>query len=74
MTKPKEEITPEELADSLEKMAAAWGSQKNLAKHLGIGNGYLSDIINRVRPASNKVAKKLGYLRVVRYTREGDLK
>lgn len=73
MAKEKQEITQEEIAAIIEEMAKRWPHQKDLARQLEISNGYLSDILSRIRPVSDRVARKLGYRRIVKYTREGDI-
>jgi plasmid maintenance system antidote protein VapI len=71
MSKPKEEITQEEILDIIKQMAKKWDTQKELAEQLGISNAYMSDILAGIRPVSDGVARRLGYRRIVKYTREG---
>jgi plasmid maintenance system antidote protein VapI len=73
MSKPKEEITQEEILDILKQMAKKWDTQKELAEQLGISNAYMSDILAGIRPVSDGVARRLGYRRIVKYTREGGI-
>jgi plasmid maintenance system antidote protein VapI len=73
MAKPTQEITKEELANILGEMVTKWGSQKAVAEHLGISNSYLSDILSGMRPASDTVARKLGYKRIVKYAPDGSI-
>ena len=73
MSKPKEEITQEEILEVITEMAKQWETQKELADHLGISNAYMSDILAGIRPVSSRVARKLGYRRIVKYTREGGI-
>jgi plasmid maintenance system antidote protein VapI len=70
MVKPKEEITQAELLGIIREMVDKWGSQKELADHLGISNAYLSDIIRGNQAISSSVAKRLGYKRVVKFIAE----
>jgi plasmid maintenance system antidote protein VapI len=73
MSKPKEEITQEEILDIIKQMAKKWDTQKELAEQLGISNAYMSDILAGIRPVSDGVARRLGYRRIVKYTREGGI-
>jgi transcriptional regulator with XRE-family HTH domain len=54
-------------------MAKKWDTQKELAEQLGISNAYMSDILAGIRPVSDGVARRLGYRRIVKYTREGGI-
>jgi plasmid maintenance system antidote protein VapI len=71
MIKPKEEITQAEILEIIKEMAKKWDTQKELAEHLGISNAYMSDILAGIRPVSGGVAQRIGYRRIVKYTREG---
>jgi plasmid maintenance system antidote protein VapI len=73
MSKPSQEITQEEILEIIKEMAKKWDTQKELAEHLGISNAYMSDIIAGIRPVSDGVARRLGYRRIVKYTREGGI-
>lgn len=73
MAKPKEEITQEEILEIIREMAKKWDTQKELADHLGISSAYMSDILAGIRPVSDGVARRLGYRRIVKYTREGGI-
>lgn len=73
MAKPKEEITQEEILEIIREMAKKWDTQKELAEQLGISNAYMSDILAGIRPVSSGVARRLGYRRIVKYTREGGI-
>jgi plasmid maintenance system antidote protein VapI len=73
MIKPKEEITQAEILEIIKEMAKKWDTQKELAEHLGISNAYMSDILAGIRPVSDGVARRLGYRRIVKYTREGGI-
>jgi plasmid maintenance system antidote protein VapI len=70
MAKPKEEITQAEILSIIKEMVGKWGTQKELADHLGISNAYLNDIIHGKQAVSNKVAQKLGYKRVIKFVLE----
>ena len=70
MSKPKLEITHEEILSIIKEMKVKWGSQKELADHLGISSAYLSDIIREKQKVSDAVARKLGYTRIVKYVTE----
>jgi transcriptional regulator with XRE-family HTH domain len=73
MVKPKEEITQEEILEIVREMAKKWDTQKELADQLGISNAYMSDILAGIRPVSGAIARRLGYRRIVKYTREGGI-
>jgi biotin operon repressor len=51
------------------KMADLHGSQKALARHLGISPAYLCDVIKGRRDAGTTVLDALGLVRVVRYAK-----
>ena len=73
MAKPKEEITHDEILEIIREMVAKWGSQKSVADHLQISNAYMSDILGGGRDVSDRVAKRLGYKKVVKYARDGSI-
>ena len=54
-------ISTDEARKLIEDMVDAAGSQRKVARSLGITDSYLSDILNRRRGISEEVAKKLGY-------------
>jgi predicted DNA-binding protein (UPF0251 family) len=60
-------ISHEEAIDMLRRLVEEEGSQTQAAAKLGISSGYLSEILTNGRPISDKVAKALGYERVVVY-------
>jgi predicted DNA-binding protein (UPF0251 family) len=60
-------ISHEEAIDMLRRLVDEEGSQTQAAAKLGISSGYLSEILTNGRPISDKVAKALGYERVVVY-------
>lgn len=47
----------------------AHGSQKALAKRLGVSEQYLTDVLKRRREPGEKILKPLGFKRVVTYER-----
>lgn len=68
---PKDnEITEEELLKIINQMVEKWGSQKAVADHLQISNAYMSDIIAGNRDVSRKVARRLGYTRIIKFRKE----
>lgn len=73
MAKPKEEITQEEILEIIREMAKKWDTQRELADQLGVSAAYMSDILAGIRPVSDGVARRLGYRRIVKYTREGGI-
>jgi plasmid maintenance system antidote protein VapI len=70
MAKQREEITHDEILSIIKEMVGKWGTQKELADHLEISNAYMSDILNEKQAVSDKVARKLGYKRIVKYVSE----
>jgi predicted DNA-binding protein (UPF0251 family) len=60
-------ISHEEAIAMLRRLVDDEGSQTQAAAKLGISSGYLSEILTNGRPISDKVAKALGYERVVVY-------
>lgn len=54
-----------EFVDMLWERVKATGSQKALAKELGISCAYLNDVLSSRRDVSYELANKLGYRRVV---------
>jgi plasmid maintenance system antidote protein VapI len=70
MSKPKAEITHDEILKIIKEMKVKWGSQKELADQLGISSAYLSDILHDKKVVSDMVARKLGYTRIVKYVPE----
>ena len=43
------------------------GSQKAVAKHLGVSEMYLCDVLKYRREPGEKILKPLGYEKVIRY-------
>jgi plasmid maintenance system antidote protein VapI len=72
MAKMQEEITHDEILKIIREMVGKWGTQKELADHLGISNAYLNDIIHEKQAVSDRVARRLGYKRVMKFTKEGE--
>jgi plasmid maintenance system antidote protein VapI len=70
MSKPKDEITQEEILAIIREMAKKWDTQRELAEHLEISNAYMSDILAGIRPVSDGVARRLGYKRINKYVPE----
>jgi plasmid maintenance system antidote protein VapI len=64
------EITEEELLRIIGQMVIKWGSQKAVAEHLQISNAFMSDIIAGNRPVSVRVAKRLGYTKVIKFRKD----
>jgi len=63
-------ITHEEIVDKLGRFVKAKGSLRKAAKDIGVSHAYLFDILRGNRPISGKVAKFLGYEKVVPPTPE----
>jgi predicted DNA-binding protein (UPF0251 family) len=60
-------ISQEEALDLIRRLVESEGSNTKAAARLDISSGYLSEILSSDRPISDKVARKLGYERVVVY-------
>jgi hypothetical protein len=60
-------MTLEEFREYLKVRAHECGSQKILARHLGVNEAYLSDVIRGRRDPSCKLLKACGFRRVVTY-------
>jgi predicted transcriptional regulator len=56
-------MTPEVLA--LQALVTRLGTQRKAAKHLGVSQAYVSDVLKRRRPMSERLLGKLGFQRVV---------
>lgn len=63
----EEAITQADAIDIIRNIVKEEGSQTGAAKRLGIAVSYLSDILNGNRNVSEKIAKKLGYKKVIVY-------
>lgn len=61
------EYTHSEVIKELKKRVTNSNAQLLVAQQLGISPQYLSDILNNKRIISQRVARRLGYIRVVRY-------
>lgn len=46
-------------------------SQKEVAKRLRLTPQYINDVLHQRRPVSEKMAKKLGYKRIIRFEKAG---
>jgi DNA-binding transcriptional regulator YdaS (Cro superfamily) len=57
----------EEFRTYLKTQACDWGSQKVLARHLGVNEAYLSDVIRGRRDPSERLLLACGLRRVVTY-------
>jgi plasmid maintenance system antidote protein VapI len=64
------EITEEEILKIIMQMVDKWGSQRAVADQLEISAAYLNDILRGNRDVSNKVAKRLGYTKIIRFRKE----
>lgn len=64
------EYTHTEVVAQLKARAINSNTQLLVAQQLGISPQYLSNILNNKRMISQRVARRLGYIRVVRYRKE----
>lgn len=64
------EYTHTEVVKQLRDRAVNSNTQLLVAQQLGISPQYLSLILNNKRMISQRVARRLGYIRVVRYRKE----
>lgn len=69
----EQEITHDEILETIRQMVSKWGSQKAVADHLKISNAYMSDILAEKRDVSDTVARRLGYTKIVKYKRDGSI-
>ena len=60
-------VSQSELLEQITRLVERWGSQNNVAARLDITPQYLSDIRSGRREISEKVARKLGYERVIQF-------
>jgi hypothetical protein len=60
-------MTLEEFRGYLKEKAHEYGSQKTLARHLGVNEAYLSDVIRGRRDPSHKLLWACGFQRVITY-------
>lgn len=65
------QYTTADMRWKLQQLAAHYGSQDKLAQRLGISPQYLCDVLHGRRALSGRVAKRLGYERVIRYVEAG---
>jgi transcriptional regulator with XRE-family HTH domain len=64
-----EKIVENPVLEKIKSLVEKTGSQMEVAKQLGIGSSYLSEILKGTRPISETVARKLGYFRVITFLR-----
>ena len=64
------ELTPQELLESLARLAYEAGSQRQLARQLQISPAYLCDVLQGRRDISATLATKLGYTKQTIYVKE----
>lgn len=67
MTRDRKWLTPAALKDALSIRVKACGSQRTLAREIGVSEPYLSDVLNGRREPGAKLLEGLGYRRVVVY-------
>lgn len=60
-------MTVEEFRAYLKTQACHWGTQKIYARHLGVNEAYLSDVIRGRRDPSEKLLLACGFRRVLTY-------
>jgi hypothetical protein len=60
-------MTLEEFRSYLKSQSGQYGSQKLLARHLGVNDAYLSDVIRGRRDPSQKLLLACGFRRVITY-------
>ena len=65
-------LTAAQVRAALRQEARAAGSQKALAKRIGVSPTFLCDILNGRREPSGKPVAFLGLTREVRYVRDAD--
>lgn len=62
-------MAKESILSYISKQVHAHGSQRAYAKHLGVSQAYLSDVINGRRDVSAELALLLGFERVTTYVK-----
>lgn len=62
-----EQIDQKEMLKKVREFVVGNGNQTAAARELGISNAFMSDILHEARPVPDKVARVLGYKRVVVY-------
>jgi hypothetical protein len=60
-------MTPEQFLDYVKEQVNVHGSQKALARHLGVGQAFLSDVLRGRRDPGDKIPAALGFRKVVSY-------
>lgn len=68
----KQQLTLAQLIACLKEQAVKAGSQKALAKELGVSQQYLGDVISEKREPGKKILDALKLRKVVRYESEVD--
>lgn len=67
-----ETLTYDEMLKRLEDAAKEAGSQRALARKLGVKEPYLSDVMNGRRDIGQRLARAMGYERVQRFVGTGE--
>ena len=62
-------MNTQEFIAYLQRLASEVGSQKQLAKQLGVSPAYLGDILHGRREPGEKILKALGFQRSIYYHR-----
>lgn len=62
-------MTKDELIEHLRKLVKEEGSQRNLAKRLGVSAPFIGDVLLGKREPAPKMLKALGLRRVVTFER-----
>lgn len=68
----KQQLTLAQLVAYLKEQAVKAGSQKALAKELGVSQQYLGDVISEKREPGKKVLDALKLRKVIRYESEAE--
>jgi transcriptional regulator with XRE-family HTH domain len=66
----KKRLTLQDVIELIRGEAEKTGSQKELAKKLGVSAQYISDILNGRREPGDAILKPLGLHKVVTYEQE----
>jgi plasmid maintenance system antidote protein VapI len=72
MSASKNYLTTQQMIKVIEDMVDQHGSQKAVAEVLDITPSYLSDILQGSRGISEKLARKIGYIRETVFKPTGD--
>ena len=62
-------MTPEEFISYLKDQASVYGSQKAFARHCGVSESFLSDVLRGRREPGATLLECLGFQKVVTYER-----